>query len=135
MRGVRFNCEVDLHHCLSKINEKSQLSVRNFKLHRGFFKPWSPSVPTTESILCVYLQAAWEIEEKKPAADWPQEGKMKFENFSVRYREGLDLVLRGISCDIKGGEKVCRMLDVTFENNGGITHMCANNLKERVKEC
>ena len=81
------------------------------------------------------MQAAWEIEEKKPAADWPQEGKMKFENFSVRYREGLDLVLRGISCDIKGGEKVCRMLDVTFENNGGITHMCANNLKERVKEC
>ena len=27
-------------------------------------------------------------------------------NYSVRYREGLDLVLRGIDCVIKPGEKV-----------------------------
>lgn len=37
---------------------------------------------------------------------WPVEGEMKFINYQVRYRENLDLVLKGISFDIKGGEKV-----------------------------
>lgn len=31
---------------------------------------------------------------------------MSFSNYQVRYREGLDLVLKGITCDIQGGEKV-----------------------------
>ena len=33
---------------------------------------------------------------------------MQFDRYSARYREGLDLVLKGISCDIRGGEKVSR---------------------------
>lgn len=37
---------------------------------------------------------------------WPMEGQVKFDNFKLRYREGLDLVLKGVSFDIKGGEKV-----------------------------
>ena len=37
---------------------------------------------------------------------WPVEGKVQFERYSTRYREGLDLVLKQISCDIRGGEKV-----------------------------
>ena len=28
-------------------------------------------------------------------------------NYSLRYRKGLDLVLKGINCHIEGGEKVC----------------------------
>ena len=31
---------------------------------------------------------------------------MTLKDYSVRYREGLDLVLRDISCHINGGEKV-----------------------------
>ena len=31
---------------------------------------------------------------------------MSFEGYQTRYRPGLDLVLRGISVDISGGEKV-----------------------------
>ena len=38
--------------------------------------------------------------------EWPEKGKVAFENYKVRYREGLDLVLRGITCEIQGGEKV-----------------------------
>ena len=34
------------------------------------------------------------------------EGRIIFDNYQVRYREGLDLVLQGISCEVKGGEKV-----------------------------
>ncbi|XP_065206736.1 multidrug resistance-associated protein 1-like [Planococcus citri] len=37
---------------------------------------------------------------------WPNEGKIVFDNFKVRYREGLDLVLRGINLNIEGGEKI-----------------------------
>lgn len=46
------------------------------------------------------------MEDKKPSSDWPPEGNVEFSNYSVRYREGLDLVLRNISLQVKGGEKV-----------------------------
>ena len=51
------------------------------------------------------LQAEWQL-EKKPAEDWPQEGVVEMADYSTRYREGLDLVLQGITCNIQGGEKV-----------------------------
>ncbi|XP_017012707.2 multidrug resistance-associated protein 1 isoform X1 [Drosophila takahashii] len=52
-------------------------------------------------------EAAWELEQdKSKPKNWPQEGRVEFQNFQVRYREGLDLVLRGVSFDIRGGEKV-----------------------------
>lgn len=50
-------------------------------------------------------EAAWENNAVLPA-NWPEEGKIQFQDFQVRYREGLDLVLRGINFDVKGGEKV-----------------------------
>ena len=34
------------------------------------------------------------------------------EEFDVRYREGLPLVLKQINCDIKPGEKVLQLLNV-----------------------
>ncbi|XP_065338923.1 multidrug resistance-associated protein 1 isoform X7 [Cloeon dipterum] len=51
-------------------------------------------------------EAAWDIPETKPPKEWPQEGNVVFKDYQVRYREGLDLVLHGISCDVKGGEKI-----------------------------
>ena len=38
--------------------------------------------------------------------DWPVEGRVQFDHYSTRYRPGLDLVLKDISCDIPGGQKV-----------------------------
>ena len=38
--------------------------------------------------------------------DWPSQGHVKFDQYSTRYREGLDLVLRDITIDIPGGTKV-----------------------------
>lgn len=46
----------------------------------------------------------------RPQRGWPQEGRVKFDGYSVRYREGLDLVVKNINIDIKGGEKVSEML-------------------------
>nr|QUF59451.1 ATP-binding cassette transporter Abcc1-6-2 [Brachionus angularis] len=48
----------------------------------------------------------WEIESSKPPALWPNEGKVEFKNYSVKYREELDFVLKDINCTIKAGEKI-----------------------------
>ena len=45
-------------------------------------------------------------ESNRPSDDWPSEGHVKFDHYSTRYREGLDLVLRDITVDIPGGTKV-----------------------------
>ena len=41
-----------------------------------------------------------------PPPEWPQYGVVEFENYQTRYRDGLDLVLKGISCQIQSGEKI-----------------------------
>ncbi|KAM4715891.1 ATP-binding cassette sub-family C member 3 isoform 2-T2 [Anableps anableps] len=51
-------------------------------------------------------EAPWEVENKKPPLEWPMEGNVEFNEYSVRYREGLDLVLRNITLSVKGGEKI-----------------------------
>ena len=51
-------------------------------------------------------EAPWYIDETKPPRTWPPEGKVAFENFKVRYRPELDLVLKGITLNIGAGEKV-----------------------------
>ncbi|XP_075949230.1 ATP-binding cassette sub-family C member 3 isoform X1 [Anarhichas minor] len=51
-------------------------------------------------------EAPWEVEDKKPPPEWPMEGNVEFHNYSVRYREGLDLVLKNLTMSVKGGEKI-----------------------------
>ncbi|KAJ6635066.1 Metal resistance protein YCF1 [Pseudolycoriella hygida] len=49
-------------------------------------------------------EAPWKTVPVDPT--WPQKGVVKFENFQARYREGLDLVLKGINFSVKSQEKV-----------------------------
>ncbi|KAM9817691.1 ATP-binding cassette sub-family C member 3 [Neosynchiropus ocellatus] len=51
-------------------------------------------------------EAPWEVEDKKPPPDWPMLGNVEFHQYSVRYREGLDLVLKNLTLSVKGGEKI-----------------------------
>jgi ABC-type multidrug transport system fused ATPase/permease subunit len=37
---------------------------------------------------------------------WPEKGEIIFDNVEMRYREGLPLVLQGLSMHIKGGERI-----------------------------
>lgn len=45
------------------------------------------------------------IPHQRPSTSWPSQGAVSFRNYSTRYREGLDLVLKGINLDIKPREK------------------------------
>ncbi|XP_049916463.1 ATP-binding cassette sub-family C member 3 isoform X2 [Epinephelus moara] len=51
-------------------------------------------------------EAPWEVEDKKPPPEWPTKGNVEFHDYSVRYREGLDLVLKDLTLNVKGGEKI-----------------------------
>ncbi|KAL2818465.1 P-loop containing nucleoside triphosphate hydrolase protein [Aspergillus cavernicola] len=46
------------------------------------------------------------IFKNRPAIGWPAQGSVSFQNYSTRYREGLDLVLKDVSLDIKPREKI-----------------------------
>ncbi|CAG8134255.1 unnamed protein product [Penicillium olsonii] len=53
-----------------------------------------------------------ELEEEAPlhlrevSESWPEKGRIQFSNTELRYRAGLPLVLKGLSMDIQGGERV-----------------------------
>ena len=51
-------------------------------------------------------QAPAIVEGNRPGWSWPEEGRVEFKNYSTRYRPGLDLVLKGVTCNINPGEKV-----------------------------
>ncbi|KAJ5573877.1 Metal resistance protein YCF1 [Penicillium hispanicum] len=46
------------------------------------------------------------IFKRRPAIGWPAQGAVSFKDYSTRYREGLDLVLKDITLDIKPHEKI-----------------------------
>ncbi|KAK4175628.1 P-loop containing nucleoside triphosphate hydrolase protein [Triangularia setosa] len=46
------------------------------------------------------------VHRNRPPVSWPARGEVEFNNYSTRYREGLDLVLKNISLDIKSHEKI-----------------------------
>ncbi|XP_050416423.2 multidrug resistance-associated protein 1 [Patella vulgata] len=51
-------------------------------------------------------EAAWILPFRRPPAGWPGQGAVNFVNYMTRYRPGLDLVLKGISCELLPGQKV-----------------------------
>lgn len=69
---------------------------------------------TFSKTLCWCSQAPWVLEDKRPPPEWPMEGNVEFHDYSVRYREGLDLVLKKLNMSVKGGEKVRRRWLLNF---------------------
>ncbi|XP_071114543.1 multidrug resistance-associated protein 1-like, partial [Haliotis cracherodii] len=51
-------------------------------------------------------EATWTRRGLPPPHDWPRHGDIEFRKLSLRYREGLDLVLRDVSFKVKQGEKI-----------------------------
>lgn len=57
-----------------------------------------------EEYTVVPTEAPWVTRPMDP--QWPQVGAIQFSDFKLRYREGLDLVLRGIDVSVEGGQRV-----------------------------
>jgi len=54
-------------------------------------------------------EAEWTLTNKENAgnhSEWPSQGEIRFVNYSLRYRDDLDYVLKNINCAIKGKEKI-----------------------------
>ncbi|UYV80067.1 ABCC2, partial [Cordylochernes scorpioides] len=51
-------------------------------------------------------EAPWHIMSRDPPAEWPTEGRVELRDYSTRYREGLDLVLKGVNLGVEPGQKV-----------------------------
>jgi ATP-binding cassette subfamily C (CFTR/MRP) protein 1 len=48
----------------------------------------------------------WSIKETQPDKEWPKQGRIVFNQYSVKYREELDNVLKQINIEIQPGEKI-----------------------------
>ncbi|XP_071114641.1 multidrug resistance-associated protein 1-like [Haliotis cracherodii] len=64
------------------------------------------SVERVKEYTEIYSEPAWDIPQRRTNHDWPDTGVVKFLDYSTRYREGLELVLRGITCTVNAKEKV-----------------------------
>ena len=51
-------------------------------------------------------EAAYIVADNRPAKAWPSQGKIEIKDLCLRYRDGLPLVLNGVTCTIMPGESV-----------------------------
>ena len=51
-------------------------------------------------------EATWENDQTVLKPGWPSKGHIEFKTYQTRYREGLDLVLKGIDLNVSGEEKL-----------------------------
>ena len=64
------------------------------------------SVERVQHYTRVEQEAPAHIPETAPPTAWPQAGEVKFDGYSMRYREGAPLVLRNVSFTVPPGAKV-----------------------------
>jgi ABC-type multidrug transport system fused ATPase/permease subunit len=51
-------------------------------------------------------EAAYEIKDAKPPKEWPASGAIEINNMVMSYRPELPAVIKGISMNVRGGEKI-----------------------------
>jgi len=73
--------------------------VQNLLVSVERVQEYSEKTPTEAPSTCEETQA-------RLPRDWPGEGRVVFRNYSARYREGLDLVLKDISFTVEPTQKV-----------------------------
>jgi ABC-type multidrug transport system fused ATPase/permease subunit len=64
------------------------------------------SVERMDEYANLKTEAAYHIAGVQPLKNWPQQGKIEFKAVDMRYREGLPLVLRGVSFTVRAGEHI-----------------------------
>ncbi|KAA1064369.1 hypothetical protein PGTUg99_020301 [Puccinia graminis f. sp. tritici] len=52
-------------------------------------------------------EGPWEtVEHHRPSSNWPEKGEIVYEGVECRYRDGLDLVLKGVDFKVQAQEKI-----------------------------
>ncbi|XBJ22110.1 hypothetical protein VPH35_000545 [Triticum aestivum] len=64
------------------------------------------SVERANQYMEIQSEAAEVLEEKRPAPYWPKDGNVELRNSKIRYRKDAPLVLHGIICKFKRGDKI-----------------------------
>ncbi|CAN6693746.1 unnamed protein product [Malus baccata var. baccata] len=64
------------------------------------------SVERVKQFTNIPSEAAWKIVDRVPPPNWPSHGNVELKDLQVRYRPNTPLVLKGISLNIFGGEKI-----------------------------
>ena len=63
-------------------------------------------------------EAPFDMPDQDPPKEWPQYGVVRFENYKTKYREGLDLVLKGkTEIQIQIAQLYLKKSIVTFKDN------------------
>ena len=71
--------------------------MENSRIKR--IKEYSDSIPQERTV-------TYDDNNPAPDASWPSSGKIEFDNAALRYRDGLPLVLKGLSFTAESGEKI-----------------------------
>jgi ABC-type multidrug transport system fused ATPase/permease subunit len=62
---------------------------------------------TLDYTMNIEKESPWELPgDKALDPEWPTAGTLKFENVTMRYREGLEPALQGVNFELQGGEKI-----------------------------
>ncbi|KAH7838796.1 hypothetical protein Vadar_031269 [Vaccinium darrowii] len=64
------------------------------------------SVERVKQFANIQSEAEWEKKDCLPPPNWPTHGNVELKDLQVRYRPNTPLVLKGITLDILGGEKI-----------------------------
>ncbi|KAJ1900762.1 hypothetical protein LPJ81_003879, partial [Coemansia sp. IMI 209127] len=78
------------------------MSIRNMSMLELAFI----SVERARQYSFLPTEAPEVIEDNRPEKAWPEQGMLEFKNYSMRYREGLDLVLKDLSFRVMPNQKV-----------------------------
>ena len=94
--GLSLTCAMNITDLLSSVFSTSG-NIENNMVSAERIKEYQDSVPQ---------EAEWTFAHDPDTQYWPSGGAIRVEGLDMRYREGLPLVLRGVSLDISPGEKV-----------------------------
>ena len=75
----------------------------------------------------VYAELPTEGDLEKPSdppPEWPERGAIRFEDVKMAYREGLPDVLRGVTFEIKAGEKVGTIHNILHRSHFMVGRYC-----------
>lgn len=64
------------------------------------------SVERIKQFTNIPSEAAWQIKDRLPPPNWPTHGNVELKDLQVRYRPNSPLVLKGITLNIRGKEKI-----------------------------